>query len=140
MIESSDEEKKKKSKISLLSLSRIPMVDEGGASAGASSSHSQTSLLSSLSLLLVGASLGALSVICYRRLATSQEDDGDQFRDDGEPAAIKDGVLGLVGGTPLVRVRCLSEATGCEVRSRFGALHSVERTSGERDKKKRERV
>lgn len=35
--------------------------------------------------------------------------------DDGSCREIADGVEGLIGDTPLVRIRSLSEQTGCEV-------------------------
>lgn len=74
-----------------------------------SSSSSLSTAASSLCLLAIGALVGAASALCWRHLTH------DRWRSDDERASIADGVAGLVGNTPLVRIRSLSEATGCEV-------------------------
>lgn len=35
---------------------------------------------------------------------------------------MKDGVLGAIGNTPLIRIKSLSDATGCEVRNGSSCL------------------
>jgi hypothetical protein len=85
------------------------------ASSGGSSPPSTTTSSSSSSpflLFALGALTGAASALAWRRLLPR---DGDRWSCADERASIADGVAGLVGHTPLVRIRSLSEATGCEV-------------------------
>eukprot|EP00953_Heterococcus_sp_UTEX-ZZ885_P034326 17790-Heterococcus_DN1.PRE.2 len=32
-----------------------------------------------------------------------------------KPSCIQDGYVGLVGNTPMIRIKCLSDATGCDI-------------------------
>ena len=103
-----------------------------GASSFSNSSSSLPSAAGSLLLLTIGACAGACAALSYRHHKT------DRWRCDDERSSVADGVLGLVGHTPLVRIRSLSEATGCEVR--LGALESdlpnrIVKRAGERGEK-----
>ena len=106
------ESKKKNSK---LDSKKVRSVEMPPASSGQASTSSSSSY--SLCLLTIGAIAGAASALLWRRLTL--DDDEHWWRCDDERASVADGVAGLVGHTPLLRIRSLSEATGCEVRLRF---------------------
>ncbi|KDD75639.1 pyridoxal-phosphate dependent enzyme [Helicosporidium sp. ATCC 50920] len=59
--------------------------------------------------LAVGAVLGAGATLCAVCAL------GRWQPHPSPPSEIADGLLGLIGNTPLVRIRSLSEATGCEI-------------------------
>ena len=40
---------------------------------------------------------------------------GDRLPSAPQPPPIVDGIEGCIGNTPLIRIRSLSEATGCEI-------------------------
>ena len=101
-----------------------------GACSSSSSSSSLPTAATSLLLLSIGACAGSAAALSWRHLTV------DRWRCDDERGSVADGVAGLVGHTPIVRIRSLSEATGCEVRApeRFEA----DRNGAERERGKRE--
>lgn len=100
-----------------------------GACSSSSSSSSLPTAAISLLLLSIGACAGSAAALSWRHLTV------DRWRCDDERGSVADGVAGLVGHTPIVRIRSLSEATGCEVRApeRFEA----DRNGAERERKAR---
>ncbi|KAJ2718648.1 Cysteine synthase 2 [Coemansia sp. Benny D115] len=64
------------------------------------------------------AAAGAVAAVCYglqrRRQAHTGADAGADAR-PGAPPDVVQGVTGLIGNTPLVRLNSLSEHTGCEI-------------------------
>jgi len=105
-------------------------TSSGGPGACSSSSSSLPTAAISLLLLSIGACAGSAAALSWRHLTV------DRWRCDDERGSVADGVAGLVGHTPIVRIRSLSEATGCEVRAseRFEA----DRNGAERERGKRE--
>lgn len=64
---------------------------------------------------LLGASIGAAAATAVvlslaRRSQTAESTNPDVHRED-----IKNGIEECIGNTPLIRIKCLSEATGCEI-------------------------
>lgn len=64
----------------------------------------------------------AVKDLCSRKQKSHEQ--SDESTDDGSttklpsklrPPPIVDGIEGCIGNTPLVRIRSLSEATGCEI-------------------------
>ena len=111
---------------------------------GACSSPSSSSPASSLLHRAAGACAGAAAALSWRHLTA------DRWRCADERGSVADGVAGLVGHTPLVRIRSLSEATGCEVReaeragiipvrARFFRSESAKRREEREKERERER-
>ena len=101
-----------------------------GACSSSSSSSSLPTAAISLLLLSIGACAGSAAALSWRHLTV------DRWRCDDERGSVADGVAGLVGHTPIVRIRSLSEATGCEVRApeRFEAIETAQREREESEK------
>lgn len=61
---------------------------------------------------------GYTSALCARVCKWGAGDRASRRRRQraGRAEGVKQGVLGCIGGTPLVRLKSLCEATGCEVR------------------------
>ncbi|PNH08492.1 Cysteine synthase 2 [Tetrabaena socialis] len=73
-----------------------------------------------VSALALALAAGAGATICFLCMTTWNRRD----------AEVREGVLGLVGNTPLVRIASLSEATGCEVKR--GVMYTSEEAEGKR--------
>ncbi|KAI5798981.1 tryptophan synthase beta subunit-like PLP-dependent enzyme [Geopyxis carbonaria] len=71
-------------------------------------------------LLTCGIALGIGATVITQHLSASSTSRARRkysHADDEAPLEedIRDGVEGCIGNTPLIRIRCLSEATGCEI-------------------------
>lgn len=59
--------------------------------------------------------LGVLLAIGLERTRRRRLQRADEPRTVRGPPAIVDGIEGCIGNTPLLRIKSLSEATGCEI-------------------------
>lgn len=68
-------------------------------------------------LLLGGAALGAAAVLAAQTLRSGRR--RRRRREESQKPAlaedIRSGLEECIGNTPLIRIKCLSEATGCEI-------------------------
>lgn len=91
------------------------------------SSHEVVVVASAAALLFAAAALVSLSgkrkgaswlsfVRQWRTQDLEANSPGPRAGRKAKRAGVSDGVLGAIGNTPLIRIRSLSDATGCEVR------------------------
>lgn len=81
------------------------------------SSHPHTIIYVGAAVFTTGVLFTLLSLQHFGRKTSSTSRKDDEYYDYGRcgPPRIVDGIEGCIGNTPLLRIKSLSEATGCEI-------------------------